>query len=145
MNFKKNIRDTGLGFQLAPMVDILFLMLIFFITASIYAQWETKMEIKVPTAKTGDYSPRFPGEVIVNVDKNGKLSMNLIEYSPDRLASLLSELAKTYPEQPVIIRADLLTPYEHVIRVLDICRTVDIANISFATISEEKARKQDQK
>lgn len=139
------MKDTGVGFQIVPMIDIMFLLLIFFIAASIYAQWETKMEIKVPTAKTGDYATRFPGEVIINVDNQGHISMNFVEYSPDRLEAILAELAKTYADQPVIIRADRKTPYEFVIKVLDICRNVDIANISFATLSEENEKRRGEK
>ncbi len=138
MNFKKHVRETGLGFQIAPMIDIVFLLLIFFITASIYAQWESKMGIKVPTTKSGQYEVRMPGEVIINIDPAGRISMNLIEYSPERLSKLLGELAATYPDQPVIIRADRATPYEHVIMVLDICRSVDISSISFATVPQQE-------
>ncbi|MEM4248525.1 MAG: biopolymer transporter ExbD [Candidatus Nanoarchaeia archaeon] len=139
MNFKKNIRDNSTGFQMAPMVDILFLLLIFFITASIYAQWESKVEIKVPTAQTGEFLPRFPGEIIINIDKDGRIQVNMLEYSYERMRELLAELAKTYPEQPVIIRADIKTPYEYIIKTLDICRTADITNISFATATIDKA------
>ncbi len=132
------MRETGVGFQIVPMIDIMFLLLIFFIAASIYAQWETKIEIKVPTAKTGEYASRFPGEVIINIDTQGSITMNFVSYSPERLEVVLAELAKTYADQPVIIRADSKTPYEFVIKVLDICRNVDISNISFATLLGEK-------
>jgi biopolymer transport protein ExbD len=46
---------------------------------------------------------------------------------------LLKRIVELYPGQPVLIRADLETPYTHVIRTLDMCRKVDIWNISFAT------------
>ncbi len=133
MDFRKNIREDSAGFQMAPMVDIVFLLLIFFITASIYAQWETKMDIKVPTARTGEHSPRFPGEIIINIAKDGRVHVNMMEYSKERLGEMLSKLSETYPDQPVIIRADLETPYQELISVLDMCRMSDVCNISFAT------------
>lgn len=136
MNFRRYNKDTAPGFQMAPMVDVIFLLLIFFIAASIYAQWESKMGIKVPVSKSGQVETRFPGEVIINIDREGKIFMNYVNYTPERLEKLLGELAKTYPDQPVIIRADKNTAYEHVIGVLDICKNSDIYNISFATITE---------
>lgn len=141
MNFKKQIRENNFGFQIIPMIDILFLLLIFFITTSIYAQWETKTSIKVPTSKTGKYIPRYPGEVIINIDAEGRIYMNLVQYSMERFTQLLTELSKTYPDQPVVIRADRSTKYESVIAVLDLCKSVDIANIAFATLPPMEPQK----
>ena len=137
MNFRKTIREDNIGFQIAPMIDIVFLILIFFISASIYAQWESKIGIKVPTAKSGDNPPRYPGEVIINIAADGKIFLNSVEYSFQRLSATLPELAKMYPDQPVTIRADRETRYENVIMVLDLCRKMDIGNISFATMPEK--------
>ena len=138
MDFRKNIKENSMGFQIAPMIDIVFLILIFFISASIYAQWESKIGIKVPTARSGEHPPRYPGEIIINISGDGRLFINSVEYTFDRLSTTLPELAKMYPDQPVTIRADRATQYENVIAVLDLCRTSDITNISFATLSEAK-------
>jgi len=137
MNFRKEMPKNSLGFQMAPMVDIIFLLLIFFIAAAVYSQWESKLEIKVPTSKTAQHRARFPGEAIINIDKNGKFFLNSIEFTPERLTSVLSQLAKTYPDQPVVIRADKKTPCSYLIQLLDICAATDIANISFATLNPE--------
>ncbi len=140
MNFKRHFRETGIGFQIAPMVDIAFLILLFFISASIYAEWELKLGISIPTSKTGDMSPKFPLEIVINIDSAGRIFLNSIEYSPSRLGDLLGEQAKMYPGQPVIIRADRNTSYEKIITVLDTCRNVDIGNVSFATLPEKPSK-----
>ena len=138
MNFRKEINEQSMGFQMAPMVDIIFLLLIFFIAAAVYSQWESKLEIKVPTADSGMDRPRYPGEAIINIDKNGKLYLNSIEFTPERLETLLSQLSRTYPDQPVVIRPDRETDCKYLIQVIDICAKTDIANLSFATLKEEK-------
>ena len=122
---------------MAPMIDIMFLLLIFFMVATIYAQWETKIGINIPTAETGAQTGRTPGEVIINLDKAGKIYINSVQMEPERLHKLLSQIAQTFKGQPVIIRADKKTEYEDVITVLDICRKVDIWNISFATLAKD--------
>ena len=139
MNFRKKINYTTGSFQMAPLMDIVFLILIWFISASIYAKWETKITVKVPTAKTGEYSKRLPGEVILNISKDGKIFMNSIQVSAQRLMKLLKELTKIYPYQPVIIRADKETPYEYTINVLDTCKESGINIISFATVPQEQS------
>jgi len=136
MNFRKAINEQSIGFQMAPMVDIIFLLLIFFIAAAVYSQWESKLEIKVPTADSGLDRARYPGEAIINIDKNGKYFLNSVEYSAERLENLLGRLSKTYPDQPVVIRPDKATDCRYLIQVIDICAKTDIANLSFATIKQ---------
>ena len=140
MNFRKKINHTTGSFQMAPLMDIVFLILIWFISASIYAKWETKITVKVPTAKTGQYSKRFPGEVILNITENGKIFMNSIQVSNKRLMKLLKELTKVFPYQPVVIRADRKTPYEYTINVLDTCKESGINIISFATVPLDQSK-----
>jgi len=135
MNFRKNIPGTQLGFQIVPMVDIAFLSLLWFVAASIYAQWETKIGIKVPTAKTGEYPRRHPTEVVVNIDTEGKIILNSVETTRERLRNLLGQLAKAFPDQPVVIRADGESRYREAIGVLDICRQAGISAICFSTVS----------
>jgi len=139
MNFQKRVPTQQQGaFPMAPMIDIMFLLLIFFMAATIFAQWEKKLDIEVPTADSKVAGPRPPGEIIINVDKEGILFVNNVELSYQRLESLLGQVAEMFPDQPVIIRADAKTRHEKVIAVLDICRRVDIRNVAFATLPREE-------
>jgi biopolymer transport protein ExbD len=138
MNFRKNLQSNHPGFQLAPMIDVVFLLLIFFMVTMIFAQWETKIGIEVPTADSSVMQTRRPGEIIVNLDKEGHIFINNVELSPDRLEALLSNIAHTFAGNPVIIRADRETNHESVMLVLDVCRKVDIWNVSFATLPEKE-------
>ena len=51
MNFRSTLKQESVGFQIAPMIDIVFLLLCFFVTSQIFAQWETEIDITLPTAK----------------------------------------------------------------------------------------------
>ena len=137
MNFRKNLQPPQVGFQVVPLIDIMFLCLIFFMVSAAVAKWETKMGITVPTAVSGIRAARQTGEIIINIDAEGRIFINNTEMAPDRLTSTLGEVAKEFPDQPVIIRADAMTRHERVIMVLDICRTVDIWNVAFATIPKK--------
>ena len=76
MNFRKNNVPDQSGFQMAPMVDVMFLLLIFFMVSSIYYQKEKKLEIKLPHAESGLSTQRVLGELIINVDKEGDYYVN---------------------------------------------------------------------
>lgn len=136
MNFRKNADMEGGGVNaLTPMMDVVFLLLCFFVTSQIYAQWETEIDVKLPTAETGTMPERLPGEVIVNVLADGTAVVNGQTMGDSELRGLMNRLVQIYPGQPVLLRADKGTAYEHVIRVLDMCRQADIWNISFATLA----------
>ena len=138
MNFRGKTKPPNAGFQLAPMIDIMFLLLCFFIAAQIYAQWESEIDIKLPTAATGEIPDRLPAEIIINVRQDGVAVVNQRELKQEGLSDLLTRIVALYPGQPVLIRADKRTAYEHVIGILDLCRQVDIWNISFATSTVEE-------
>jgi biopolymer transport protein ExbD len=135
MNFKGSYKGQEIGFQIAPMIDVIFLLLCFFITSQIFSQWETEIDIEIPVAETGENPERLPGEIIINVRQDGKVVVNRQELDDAALSQLLQRIVKVWygEPQPVLIRADKQTDYEHIIRVLDLCRANGIANVGFAT------------
>lgn len=136
MNFLRPVSaDTHGGVPLTPMMDVVFLLLCFFVTSQIFAQWETEIDVTLPTAATGEIPQRLPGEVIVNVLPDGRTVVNGQTLDDDALRSMLDRLVSLFPGQPLLLRADKTTPYEHVIRVLDFCRESDLWNVSFATLA----------
>ena len=138
MRFKNKTAGQELGFQITPMIDVIFLLLCFFVTSQIFSQWETEIDIRLPTADTGETPERLPGEIIINILDDGSVVVNRQHLDESGLVSLLERIVKLFPGQPVLIRADKRTAYEHVIRVLDLCRSSDIWNISFATSVTEQ-------
>ncbi len=137
MNFRKKRTAVDQGFQIAPMLDVVFLLLCFFVTSQVFSQWETEIDITLPTAETGTTPQRLPGELIINVRADGGRVVNGQELEAPALGALLERVVQLFPGQPVLIRADRETAYEHIIQVLDLCRRADLWNISFATRDAE--------
>ncbi|MBM4142007.1 MAG: biopolymer transporter ExbD [Lentisphaerae bacterium] len=133
MKFRREDKGQAPGFQVAPMIDVMFLLLCFFMASQIFSQWETEVDVQLPTATTGLPQDRMLGEVIVNVLHDGRYVVNRRELDDRELGRLFGRIVDLSPGQPVLIRADRGTAYEHIIRVLDLCRRADIYNISFAT------------
>ena len=126
---------------LTSMLDVIFLLLCFFVTVSVFSQWESEISIRLPNAKTADAPERLPGEIIVNLAKDGSVKVNGSTMSLADLQARLSRVAKFYPGQPVIIRADRDTKYDHLVSVIDACRAGDVWNFSLATQNETGADK----
>lgn len=125
MNFRTRSKADLPGFQIAPMIDVVFLLLCFFMASQIFSQWETSIDIQLPTADSGNLPDRLPGEIIINIAPDGALIVNRQTLDEASLRALLQRIVRMFPGQPVLIRADKTTPYEHVIRVLNTCKTVD--------------------
>jgi len=119
--------------MMAPLIDIVFITLVFFMTMSIFSQMETELNISVPKASESKDIVRGPGEIIINIDKSGSIVVNQTKLDIPGLKEMLKKISLLFPSQPVIIRADEKAYHKYVVNVLDACATADIWNISFAT------------
>jgi len=124
-------------------MDIVFLLLCFFVTSSVFSQWETEVAIKLPTAESATIPGRKPGEVILNLNADGEVVLNTevlaLADVPARLKGM-----RYYSPDPgqegirVIIRADKTVSYETLMSLIDACREAGVWNFSFATEDDEK-------
>ena len=137
MNFRRNSRGRAAAVQMSSLMDVIFLLLCFFVTTSVFSQWETEISITLPTAKSATVPGRMPGEIILNLSKDGTVSVNGQTLTLAEVTERLTRIAKLYPGQPVVIRADKDTAYESLVGVIDACRTADVWNFSLATKDEE--------
>ena len=140
MNFRKNRRSRAPAVQMASLMDIVFLLLCFFVTSSVFSQWETEVAITLPTAKSATIPGRMPGEIILNLNADGKVSVNGHVLSLEEVTARLSRIAENFPGQPVVIRADKTVPYEKLMSLIDACRSANVWNFSLATEDEEKGK-----
>jgi biopolymer transport protein ExbD len=137
MNFRTHVYPERIVFQIAPMVDILLFLVVFFMLTWNFSRNEAELDVKVPAAREGKENRRPAGEVILNVKKDGAIVMNRRPMSSDELLETLTRVAKLYPDQAVVLRGDENVDYRYVVDVLDICRAANIWNVAFATSKPE--------
>jgi biopolymer transport protein ExbD len=133
MNFRRHSEPRVVGFMIAPMVDILLVVLVFFIVTWNFALSENELDVRVPTATKANEPQPYVGQVVINVTANGGIVVNRQEKSPGELLEQLKKLSQLYPDQAVIVRGDQAVDYKHIVDVLDVCRQADIWNVAFAT------------
>ncbi|MFZ9935963.1 MAG: ExbD/TolR family protein [Luteolibacter sp.] len=121
------------GIQLAPMIDIVFLLLIFFIVTWQFSRYETELDVSVPTAEEGAELTRPKGEIIINVLSNGTIRVEGATVDLPQLHDKLAAIARQFENQPVRIRGDGSVAYQRIVEVIDTCSRAGIWNISFAT------------
>lgn len=121
------------GIQLAPLVDVLLLLLIFFLLTWNAARNENELDVKVPKASAAKEKSAPIGDVIVNVKADGNVVVNRRNLSSVELADLLKSLVRLNAEQAVVIRGDEAGAYKNIVNVLNICTEAGITNVAFAT------------
>jgi biopolymer transport protein ExbD len=125
--------------QLAPMIDILLLLLSFFIINYQFSKSETELNVSVPTAQEGAEPERVRGEIIINVLADGGIRVEGTSVNRQQLFDKLSAIATQFKNQPVRIRGDGGVAYQRIVEVIDTCQKAGIWNISFATQRPEPA------
>jgi biopolymer transport protein ExbD len=138
MNFRRHAEPRTLGFMIAPMVDVLMVLLVFFIVTWNFALSENELDVRVPTATKANEPQPYVGQVVINVKANGTIVVNRQQKNAQELLDQLKKLAQLYPDQAVIVRGDEAVDYKHIVEVLDICRQADIWNVAFATGKTEQ-------
>ena len=124
--------------MIAPMVDILLVVLVFFIVTWNFALTENELDVRVPTATKANEPQPYVGQVVINIAANGTIVVNRQQKTPPELLEQLKKLSQLYPDQAVIVRGDQAVDYKHIVDVLDICRQADIWNVAFATSKTEQ-------
>ena len=121
------------GIQLAPLVDVLLLLLIFFLLTWNAARNENELDVKVPKAAAAKEHVAPIGDVVVNVKSDGTVVVNRRTLTSAELGDLLKGLVQLNSEQAVVIRGDEAGAYKNVVSVLNTCTEAGITNVAFAT------------
>jgi biopolymer transport protein ExbD len=133
MNLRSRAPIHHPGIQLAPLVDVLLLLLIFFLMTWNAARNENELDVKVPKASAAKEKSAPIGDVVVNVKSDGNVVVNRRTLSPVELTDLLKGLVQLNAEQAVVIRGDETGAYKNVVEVLNICSQAGVSNVAFAT------------
>ncbi|UCC29930.1 MAG: biopolymer transporter ExbD [Phycisphaerales bacterium] len=126
MIIQANQQKAGISIEMTPMIDMVFLLLIFFLVATTFHQTEREMQIALPVASSSAPISAILQELIVNVDVEGRIIVGGRRIDPDRLQSMVSEAVAVNPQQKVTVRGDRRTAYANIVTVLDICKGAGI-------------------
>jgi biopolymer transport protein ExbD len=133
MNLRSRAIPQHPGIQLAPLVDVLLLLLIFFLMTWNAARNENELDVKVPKASAAKEKMAPIGDVIVNVKADGNVVVNRRTLSASELTELLKGLVQLSADQAVVIRGDEAGAYKNIVNVLNICSEAGVTNVAFAT------------
>lgn len=139
MNFGNSDEQDETNIELTPLIDVVFLLLIFFMISTTFTK-ETSLKINLPES-TGEAVAEQPVSVEVQIGAESQYAIAansegaakpLINSNRETLKRALAEY-QSQTKLLLIIRADRKAPHESVIRVMDVAQELGLSNVTFAT------------
>ena len=138
MQIPQHKSNRKYGFNMTPMIDVVFLLIIFFLVSSHLAKQESQMDLDLPTASTGqdDLELETP-RITINVKSDGSLWLAGRPIAKEQLKqTFLDAKAKQGEEIEVRIRGSLAAPYSTVEPIMLACAGARISNVKYAVYRE---------
>lgn len=132
----KIYHDPEPSLNLTPMIDIVFLLIIFFMVGTKFAEMERQVKLELPSVKQLGALTAIPKQRVVNVYEDNTITMDGETY---RLPALLTELRRAhseYNEMSVLIRGDGNAKHQNVTNVLAACRDAGFERLGIAVRAE---------
>ena len=139
--------DGNLGFQIAPMIDVVFVIMLFFMVMAGAVKVEREINQRLPGTVESTKSVEFTDEVIINIAKNGEVLLNdepmdtLGKHQMPRLIAALMRLKQgaDAAKSPTLVTvlSEPEAKYARTVDVLDALAAVGITNVTF-TVGEEE-------
>lgn len=132
--------DGDIGFQIAPMVDVVFVLLLFFMASAGSQVIELELNINLPSGRSQQAVPGAPSTpIIIDIFPDGRVQLNNKVYDtptskelPELRAWLTDTINKFGDKDPVIIRPEPDTRHERIMDVLNAAAAAGVKNLTFS-------------
>jgi biopolymer transport protein ExbD len=128
----KTHNDEQPSLNLTPMIDVVFLLIIFFMVGTQYSELERSIELEVPRVTDSGALTAAPEKRVVNVFRDGKVTLDREMVSLEQLAGSLARAHEEYPDIGVIVRGDGSGPFQRVAEVLNACKQAGISELAIS-------------
>ena len=130
--------SEDIGFQIAPMIDITWILIIFFMVTTHLVDEQFSVDVQLPLASAGEIPKDESGREIVSIDAVGKYFIGSQELSLPQLTAHLKQRMIDVPPLKVYVRADALTPGRQIKDLMRACADATAVEVIFATFKEEQ-------
>jgi biopolymer transport protein ExbD len=132
MRLDANVRPSGEDrLELTPLIDVVFLLLVFFLAATTFARDEVDMDLELPESSSGEASER-PHPIVIQVLSDGALTVDGRVVTIEALHQKLRAAAVRDKDQEVLIRGDTRVRFGAVAQAFDACLAASLKRVSIA-------------
>ena len=129
------IKKDDVEIDMAPMIDMVFLLLIFFMVASVVTELD-KVKVKIPEAEYAKVPEDTKGRLMLSVDANNQVYVGLQPVTIEELKVLISSELDINPDLRILIRADGRVEYKTNKDIMIACGEVGATDLIYATFEE---------
>lgn len=123
--------------NLTPLIDVVFLLLIFFLVATRFAQEDRELPVQLPSASSAMPMTMEPNELVINVDAEGVYTVRGLRIGLEQLEDTVRKAVADNPiNQIVVIRADRTVALQAVVTVMDLCTKLKVPSYKISTEPE---------
>ena len=143
MKFKIPVEGGDDEINMAPMIDMVFLLLIFFMVASQLTKMDRRL-VQLPVADKSTVPESARGRQMITIESKDltgeevSIYMNLIDIEVEQITPSVKKLLSDNPDAEVYLRADRYAKHKHVKEVMAACAEGGVANVIFATFESGK-------
>jgi biopolymer transport protein ExbD len=130
LRFRREEEDS-FAMDMTPLIDVVFLLIIFFMVSTVFVDFSRKMDINLPTSKSS-LVDETPKNLEIQMSKDKKITLAGKNINILGLEQALKKLDVESKKQTAIIRADKVLPYGEVIEVMGILQKAGVLDISVA-------------
>ena len=125
--------------SLTPLIDVVFLLLIFFLVATEFAEQERELRVLLPEASEAQPLTSKPRELFLNIDAQGRYFVSGRTLAPDELDAALEMAWVNNPGRAsVIIRADRRCPWQYVVAAINACLKANIRDYKVTALPPDE-------
>ena len=125
----KTQQDEQPTLNLTPMIDVVFLLIIFFMVATKFSERERDIELELPEVAVASALTSAPKQRVVTVTRAGQIALDGEEVSIAGLTRRLAAAQSEYPNTSVVIRGDAACAFQHVAATLAACKDANITDL----------------
>ena len=133
MNLKPDHRDE-IDLNLTPLIDVVFLLLIFFMVSTTFEQ-QSKLKVDLPEASSQAVKQEA-NTIVIGIDAKGRFFINdrqLVNTQFKTLKMALMKIAGDKKDVPLVLKADAKTPHQSVVMAMDAAAQLGLTRLSIAT------------
>ncbi len=137
MNLKPN-REDNIELNLTPLIDVVFLLLIFFMVSTTFEK-QAKLKVQLPDS-SAQIEMQDQKSITIGIDAKGHYYLNdrqVVNTSLDTLKIAIQKITKGDKDMIVILRADAKTPHQSVVTAMDAASQLGLLKLSIATLQSQ--------
>jgi biopolymer transport protein ExbD len=134
----KTHADEPPGLNLTSMMDVVFLLLIFFLVATKFSELERNIGLQVPEVSNAEALTEAPEKKVVNVYRDGQITFDQETVSLEELTERLTAVHQQYADVGVVVRGDGQGTFQRVAEVLNACKQSGISELAISVRLSER-------